>query len=337
MKDIQSRRRSLLTAALLSPLAGALPGRAVAQAPWPTRPVRFVTQAAPGDAVELRLRDFLKGLTPLLRNEALVVDNKPGAGGLLAQQTVLNAPADGYNVLLANAAITILPTISRKLPFSPLRDFLPVAFSGLSPIALAIPASRPEKTLKDWVNWARTQGGKLNYASAGNGSVSHLYGFQVSDQFGLGATHVPYKGVSPALIDMIGGQVQFIMLDIFSLRPMLAKGDIRVLAMATDERFKHTPDVPTFKELGYTGYDRMGWTAYYLRAGTPPAIVDQLAAAINQHNLSPEWVAKREQVWSHWLPMSPRDIAERIAGQAHRLLCRLSATTEHPAAPRLPS
>jgi len=241
-----------------------------------------------------------------------VVDNKAGAGGLLAHQAVLNAPADGYSVLLANAAITILPTISRKLPYSPVRDFVPVAFSGLSPIALAIPASRPEKTLKDWVNWAKSQGTKLNYASSGNGSVSHLYGYQLSEQFGLNATHIPYKGVAPAMLDMVGGQVQFIMLDIFSLRPMIAKGDVRVLAMAMDERFKHTPDVPTFKELGFSGYDRMGWTAYYLRTGTPQYIVDQLAAAINQHNQSQEWITKREQVWSHWIQMTPREIAERI-------------------------
>lgn len=310
MKAFQPRRRTLLQAALLSPLAGARLARA--QAAWPNRPIKFVTQAAPGDAVELRLRDFLNGLGPFLRNVPLLVDNKPGAGGLIAHQAVLNAPADGYTALLANATMTIFPTIYRKLPYSPLKDFMPVGFSGLSPIGLAIPAARPEKTLKEWLNWARQQGGKLNFASAGNGSVSHLYGFQINEQFGLGATHVPYKGVAPAMIDMVAGQMHFIMLDLFSLRPMLAKGDIRLLAVAMDERFKHTPEVPTFKELGFSGYDRMGWTAYYLRAGTPQAIVDQFSSAINQHSTSAEWVAKREQLWSHWLPISPRDIAERV-------------------------
>ena len=313
----QPRRRALLQGALAAPLAPfastlLAPAAAHAQSAWPSRPIRFITQSAPGDAVELRLREFLKDLTPLLNNQPLVVENKPGAGGVLSHQAVLNAPADGHTVLLANAAMTIVPSIYRKISYNPVRDFQPVAFSGLAPIGLAIPASRPEKTLKDWLAWARTQGGKLNYASPGNGSVSHLYGFQLSDQFGLNATHVPYKGVAPAMLDLLGGNVHFILLDIFNLRALLDKGDIRLLAVAMDERFKYTPSVPTFKELGYSGYDRLGWTGYYVKAGTPQPIVDQLAAAINKLNTAPDWAAKRGVTWSHWVNMSPRDMAERF-------------------------
>ncbi len=306
----QPHRRRLIQAALATPFASVL--SAQAQTAWPSRPLRFVTQTAAGDAVDLRLREFLKGLTPALNNQALVVDNKPGAGGVLSHQVVINAPADGYTVLLANAAMTIAPSIYRKLSYNPVRDFQPVAFSGLAPIGLAIPASHPAKTFKDWLAWARTQGTKLNYASIGNGSVSHLYGYQLSEQLGLPATHVPYKGVAPALLDMMGGNVHFIMMDIFNLRGLLAKGDVRLLAVAMDDRFKYTPEVPTFKELGYAGYDRMGWTGYYVRTGTPATVIDQLAHAINALNATPEWAAKREAQWSHWVPMSPRDMAERF-------------------------
>lgn len=320
--SLQPRRRALLKGALAAPLASPLANlllpvsAGAAEPPYPSRPVRFVTQSGPGDAVDLRLRDFLKNLTPLMNNQPLIADNRPGAGGVLSHQIVLNAPADGYTVMLANAALPIVPSIYRKLSYNPMRDFTPVAMQGLSAIALAIPASRPEKTFKDWLAWARTQGTKLNYASAGNGSVSHLYGFQLSEQFGINATHIPYKGVAPALLDMVGGSVHFIMLDTFSLRPMLAKGDLRLLAVALDERYKWAPEVPTFKELGYTGYDRTAWTGYFVRTGTPAPVIDYLAHAINTHNASAEWVTKREAIWSQWVNVSPRDIATRLAYEA---------------------
>ena len=320
--SLQQRRRALLKAALATPLASPianllLPGRAgAAEPPYPSRPVRFVTQSGPGDAVDLRLRDFLKGLTSLMNNQPLIAENHPGAGGVLAHQIVLNAPADGYTVMLANAALPIVPSIYRKLSYNPMRDFTAVAMQGQSAIALAIPASRPEKTFKDWLAWTRTQGTKLNYASAGNGSVSHLYGFQLSEQFGINATHIPYKGVAPALLDMVGGSVHFMMLDTFSLRPMLVKGNLRLLAVALDERSKWAPEVPTFKELGYTGYDRTGWTGYFVRTGTPVPVIDHLARAINTLNASAEWAAKREAIWSQWTNVSPNDIAKRLAYEA---------------------
>ena len=316
MRPLNLNRRSMLIYAVLAQLG--LVGGAQAQAQannWPNRPIKFVTQSAAGDPVDLRLREFLNELAPQLKGAVFIVDNKPGAGGLIAHQAVLNQPADGNTVLVTNATMTIFPTLYRKLSYNPLKDFAPVAFSGIAPIALAIPASRPEKTLKDWTAWAKQQKNTLNYASPGNASVSHLYGYQLTDQFGLGATHIPYKGAMPALMDMLGGQVHFMMLDTFSLRPLLMKGDVRVLAVTGDERSKFLPDVPTFKELGHAGYERTGWTAYYMRAGTPPAIVAQLAQLINGLNATPGWVAKRDQQWSEWTPLSPAAMGDRIRSE----------------------
>lgn len=318
-------RREFLNGLGAASLAAMAPA-AWAQAAWPSRPIRFVTQAAAGDPVELRLRDFAQGLSPLLNGVPTVVDNKPGAGGVLAHQALLQAPADGYTFMLANAAMTIFPSIYRKLPYSPARDFVPVAFSGLSPIGLAIPASRPEKTLAEWVAWASKQKGKLNYASPGNGSVSHVYGFQVNEDFDLDATHVPYKGVSPALLDIVAGQVHFVMLDTFSLRPLLTKGDLRLLAVTGDRRSKFLPSVPTFAELGHRGYERMGWTGYYAKTGTPAAIVEQMAAAINKLNATPEWGEKRDQVWSDWRAFTPAEIAEKVKSETEtyaRLIAKI--------------
>jgi len=313
MRQAIPRRHALTHLAALG--LASVAGTARAQPKWPSRPVRFITQSAPGDPVDLRLREFVQGLQPLLGGVNSIVDNKTGAGGILAHQALLQAPADGHTFLLANAAMTIFPSIYRKLPYAPLRDFMPIAFSGLSPIGLAIPATSPEKTLAEWAAAAARQKGRLNFSSPGNGSVSHVYGFQVNEDLGLGATHIPYKGASPALMDLASGQVHFMMLDIFSLRPLLTQGALRLLAVSGERRSKYLPDVPTFAELGHRGYDRTGWTGYYARAGTPAAVAEQMAAAMNQLNAAPEWVEKRGQVWSDWLPLKPAEMAERVKAE----------------------
>lgn len=308
-------RRHLLQAAS-STLLGALPGLALATQAWPGRTIRFATQSAPGDPVDLRLRDFLQSLGPVLNGPTLVTDNKPGAGGVLSTQSVLNAPADGNHVLVANATMTILPAFNRKLPYNPLKDLVPVALQGQSQIGLAIPASRPEKTLEEWMRWARKQGGQLNYNSVGNGSVSHLYGYQLADTLGLQATHIPFKGANPGLMAMLAGDIQYCMLDTFTLRPLLSKGDLRLLAIAGSDRNKFLPDIPTFAELGYPGFERTGWTGYFVRAGTPTTAVERLAQAMNQVNATPEWARKREAMWSIWRSMTPAELAHQVQSEA---------------------
>lgn len=307
-------RRHLLQAAS-STVLGALPTLALAQA-WPGRTIRFATQSAAGDPVDLRLRDFLQSLGPVLKGPTLVTDNKPGAGGVLSTQSFLHAPADGNHVLVANATMTILPAFNRKLPYDPLKDLVPVALQGQSQIGLAIPASRPEKTLEDWLRWARKQGGRLNYNSVGNGSVSHLYGYQLADTLGLQATHIPFKGATPGLLSMLAGDIQYCMLDTFTLRPLLTKGDLRLLAIAGSERNKFLPDVPTFAELGHAGFERTGWTGYFVKAGTPAPLVERLAQAMNQVNATPEWARKREELWSIWRSMTPAELARQVRSES---------------------
>jgi tripartite-type tricarboxylate transporter receptor subunit TctC len=305
-RDLLTRAGALLAYPLLSE-------RAAAQA-WPSRPIRIVTGDAAGGAVDSRLREFIVPLAQELKTQ-IVVDNKPGAGNQISHQYMITQPADGYTLLLANATIAIFPSLFPKLPYSPLRDFQPVAYSGLSAIALAIPASHPARSLKEWVEWARTQKGKLNYASGGNGSVASLYGYQASEQFGLKATHVPYKTAIQFLPDLASARIDFTMLDIFSTRPFVTRGDVRLLAVTGEERSKFLPDVPTFKELGLQGYERMGWSAYYARAGTPPEIVERLSAAIDKVSASPEWVAKRDLIWSIWRRQSTQQLTERIRSE----------------------
>ena len=303
-------RRACVQALAAAAAGAAWPVRA--QADWPSRPLRIVTAAGAGDPNDLSMRRFVPAVGAELNNTTFIVDNKPGAGGMLAHQQLLLAPADGYTVLQGNASLTILPGIQRKLTYHPQTDFAPVAFMGWSAIGLAIPASRPEKTFPEWLAWARKQGGKLNYGSAGGGSIGHLYGFQLGDQFDLEATHIPQRGLAPVVRDLVAQEIHYTLADIFSLRSFLAPGQLRLLAVAGTERSRFLPEVPTFKELGVAGFERMGWNAWFVRAGTPAAIVERLAGAVNRVNAKPDWVAFREQFWLDHKPLTPSEIGAQV-------------------------
>lgn len=303
-------RRLLLQATAGYAAAAVLP--ALAQGDWPIRPVRLVTHSAAGDPNDLVVRRFAQSASTELNGQQLVIENRPGAGGVLAHQEFLRNPADGYSILHANVAVTLLPSTQPKLPYNPLADFVPVAFMGWNALGLAIPASHPAKTYAEWVAWARTQKGKLNYGSSGNGSVQHLYGWQLDDHLDLNATHIAHRGIGPAIRDMIGGQIHFVISDTFSLRSFAASGQLRILAVTGPERSRFLPDMPTFKELGVANFERMGWNAWYFKTGTPQPIIDKLSAVANRISASPEWVALRSQMWVDWRPMTPVEVAGQV-------------------------
>ncbi len=313
MRDSLSRRH-LLRASAAAAAGATIPGLAAAQAgaDWPSRPLRLISHTPAGDPNDVIIRRFAQSASAELNGQNFVIENKPGAGGILAHQEFLRAPVDGHTILHANVAVTILPAVNPKLPYNPLADFQPVAFMGWSQLGLAIPASRPEKTFAEWAAWARKQKGKLNYGSSGNGSVQHLYGWQLSDHLGLEATHIAHRGIGPALRDMITDQINFAITDTFTLRSFLASGQLRLLAVTGTERSKHLPDTPTFRELGVANFERVGWTAGYFRAGTPQAIVDRLAGVVNRVNQRPEWATLREQLWVDWKPMTPAEITAQV-------------------------
>ncbi|WP_194722651.1 Bug family tripartite tricarboxylate transporter substrate binding protein [Noviherbaspirillum malthae] len=310
--DMSRRSFLKLTAAGVAGLAGAMPGSAAWASEWPSKTIRFISQSGAGDAVDLRLRDFVTDLGPALKNVPCIVENKPGAGGIIAAQSMVNSDADGNTIFLGNAAMTILPNYHKKLPFLPIRDFAPIALSGQAPTALAISAKRPEKTLDEWLASMKKRQDIPIYGSTGSGTPGHLYGYQVSEDFGFKAEHAPYRGNVPALMDLVAGRFDFVVLDIFSLRPFYAKGELRILAVAANERSKFLPEVPTFAELGHKGYDRMGWTAYFVKNGTSPAIIKHLADAMNTANNTPKWHDRRRQLWSEWQLLSPADIQKRL-------------------------
>lgn len=308
MQEPYSRRCFLQAAA--SGVAGlALP--AFAQSDWPARPVRVVTHSAAGDPNDLVVRRFAQAVSTEL-GQNLVIENTPGAGGVLAHREFLRTPADGYSILHANVAVTLLPSTHPKLPYNPLAEFAPVAFMGWNALGLAIPANHPAKTYAEWAAWARTQKGKLNFGSGGNGSVQHLYGWQLSDHLGLDATHISYRGTGPAIRDMVGGQTHFVLSDTFSLRSFASGGQLRILAVTGPERSRYLPDVPTLGEFGAPNFEKRGWNAWFFKTGTPQAAVDRLASVANRVNALPEWAALREQLWIDWRPLTPAEVAAQV-------------------------
>lgn len=296
--------------------AGALWSQLAQAAEWPNRSVRWVTSAGPGDPNDLVLRRLTEAMRPELNNMAIVVENKPGAGGVLSHQDALRSAADGYTVVVGNAGMTILPALHKKLPYNPSTDFAPVAIHGSVPIGLCIPAARPEKTFKEWAAWAKTQKGKLNFGSGGNGSVPHLYGFQMSELVGADATHVAYKGAAPMMRELVGGALHYAVIDIFQQRAFLQSGQLRLLAIAGHDRSKFVPDVPTFAELGVSGFDRQAWNAWFVRKGTPQAMIDRLAEVSNRTWAKPEWAALREQFWIEWKEMTPAQISQQVVRES---------------------
>nr|WP_130392475.1 tripartite tricarboxylate transporter substrate binding protein [Cupriavidus agavae] len=312
-RAIPGRRRFLMQAG--GGLAMAFAGPVLADR-WPSRPIRFVTASSAGDPVDLQLREYQKSLAPSLGNVPMIVDNKAGAAGQIAAQSVLLAPPEGYDFLLASANFTITQSYFRRLPYRPMEDFTPVAMTGAAPIGLAIPASNPSRTLREWTAWAKRQKGALNYASLGNGTVPHLYGFQLTNDFGFEATHIPYKGAGAGLLDILRGQISFMMLDIVNLRPLLAKQQVRILAVTGDERSAHLPDVPTFREQGFNGYERTGWTGLLARRGTPPDIIRTLNHTMDKTSDTDQWRRKRAEVWSSWRPMSPEELQRQMQAEA---------------------
>lgn len=303
-------RRQIIQATAACAAGTALP--TWAQSDWPSRPLRLITHSVAGDPNDVVMRRYAQGASAELNGQPLVVENKPGAGGVLAHQEFLRNPADGYTIMHANVAVTLLPSTHPKLPYNPLTDFTPVSFMGWNALGLAIPANRPEKTFAEWAAWARTQKGKLNYGSSGKGSVQHLYGWQLDDHLDLDATHVAYRGIGPAIRDLIAGQFHFIISDTFSLRSFVESGQLRLLAVTGPERSQFLPDMPTFRELGVANFERMGWNAWYLKKGTPQAIVDRLSAVTHRVSASADWTALRNQFWVDWRPMTPVEVAAQV-------------------------
>ena len=272
MQSILFRALAIAGAAL--PMAGAQ-----AQA-YPTKPVRIVVGFVPGGGSDFIARVVSQKIADPL-GRTVVVDNRPGAGGVIATEYVARQPADGYTLLLTSAGPNgIVPAMSAKIGYDPLKDFDAITQVVSMPFMMAVHPSLPVKNIKELVTLARTKPGQLNFGSAGHGSTNHLVSEMLKLAANINMTHVPYKGVAAAMTDVIAGQIQVMSGDLVTIWPQAKTGKIRAIAVTSAKRSAQAPAIPTIAESGVPGFDTSGWFGVVAPAATPRAITERLNTEI---------------------------------------------------------
>lgn len=243
---------------------------------YPAKPIRLVLPYPPGGGSDTIARPLAQRLGEAL-GQQVVVDNRGGGGGAIGMEHAAKAAPDGYTIVMAlTAQLAVNPSLYRKLPYDPVKDFVPITLLAEGPYVLVVHPSVPVKTVKELVALARKRPNELAYASSGNGSGGHLAAELLKDMTGIEMLHVPYKGGGPALVDLISGQVQVLFSTWASGRGHIQSGRVRALAVSTAKRPKAIPHLPTVAEAGVPGYDAGVWYALLAPAGTPAAIVERL-------------------------------------------------------------
>jgi tripartite-type tricarboxylate transporter receptor subunit TctC len=286
--DGLDRRRFVATsAAILSVLA--LPELARAQA-YPVKPIHVLVPYAAGGGADANARLLEPPMEKQL-GQTMVIENRPGASGIVAAMGVLQAPADGYTMLFDTFPYAV-NAVLRKLPFDPVKDLLPVSQAINMPNILVVPASAPYKTLKELIDYAHANPGKLNFASYGAGGSAHLAGEMLRREAGVEWTHIPYKGGAPAITDLLAGQVSAYFANPISGLAYVQSGKLRALATTGTKRMEVLPDVPTVKESGYPNFEIVEWNGFFVAKGTPQAVIDKLSDAVRKAVQQPD-VRKR--------------------------------------------
>jgi tripartite-type tricarboxylate transporter receptor subunit TctC len=258
-------------------LAAFLAGNLQAQA-YPSRAVRLVVPLSPGGFADVPARMLAQRLSAAL-GRPVVVDNRPGAGGTIGANEVAKAPPDGHTLLAMATPHVISAHLYRVLPYDSLRDFAPIALVGSGPYALVVNAQRlPVASVRELIAAAKSQPGRIDFASSGNGSAQHLVGALFNSMAGVELNHVPYKGSGPAMQDLLGGQVPVSFAGIPNVLSSVRAGKLRALAVTTPARWSELPEVPTLAEAGLAGYDATLWLGLAAPAQTPPDIIGRLHA-----------------------------------------------------------
>jgi tripartite-type tricarboxylate transporter receptor subunit TctC len=282
---------------------------------YPSRPVRVMVPASAGGVTDLIARitaDYLFVRT----NQRFVVENRTGAGGNLATEAVARAEPDGYTLgLVASGNLVINPYIYQRMPFDAKTDLVPVAAIAEAPQVIAINKDVPAATLQDLIAIARAKPESLKYASAGNGSTMHLAGDRFARLAGVKLVHVPYRGASPAVTDVVAGFVQVISVSAGPIVAFVRSGQLRVLAAASARRLKHFPDVPTSAEAGLPGYEMTTWFGLVAPRNTPDEIVQKLNGFIRDMLANPGAGKRLEDAFLDRMPMTQPEFAAFVAAE----------------------
>lgn len=308
--------RSLtLAGALLLSIITALP--VLAQGSYPDKPIKLVLAFPPGGPTDLVARVLAQKLGEQM-GQSVVVDNKPGANGNIAADMVAKAPADGYTVFYNTSAVALSPALYKKLSYDVRTDFAPVALTAVIPLVLAVHPSVPVNNVQEFLSYVKANPGKLSYGSAGNGNITHLGAFLLLQSQGLSATHIPYKGSAPALIDIVAGQTQFITDTVNSALPFIKDKRLRALAVTSLKRTDVLPEVPTLDESGIRGFEVGAWQGVLVPARTSPDIVKRLNAEVMKALSSPDVKAKLAAQGAVPLGSTPAEYGAYIKSELER-------------------
>ncbi len=299
----------LTAIALIAPVAALGQG-------YPDKPIRVIVPVPAGGTPDVVARMVAPGLSNLL-GQQLVMDNRGGAGGLIGAELAAKAIPDGYTLFFSSpGALTILPHLQKHVAYDTLRDFLPISLVSIGPFLLITHPSVPAKTVKELVALAKSEPGKLNYASAGNGAANHLAMELFKSMADINLTHVPYKGAPQAVTDLIGGNVNLMFNSIPPVMQHIKSGRLRLLGVSSAKRSPQLPDVPTISEAGVPGYESITWFGLLAPAKTPSPIVTRLHEALVKVVRTPEMKAQLELQGYDPVGSTPAEFATFIRAES---------------------
>jgi tripartite-type tricarboxylate transporter receptor subunit TctC len=307
------KRRQLLQAASA---AVALPVVAYAQS-YPSKPIRYIVPVAAGGGNDMIARVVTERWGALL-GQPFVVDNQSGGGGVIASQATARAAPDGYTLMQGYVATHGTTPATRRIPYDPIKQFTPIGMIGATPNVLVVNANVPVQTVKEFVEYARRSPGKVSYGSAGPGSLTHLTMELFKQETGTFVVHIPYRGIAPAINDLLGGQTQAMFPGLAAALPHLRSSRMRALAVTGKARSAQLKDVPTMEEIGFKGFDAMQWYGSVGPAGIPADVVKRLnetqVAVLRSPDLSEKLSAEAVEPW----PMTPEQFGDYIRAEIAR-------------------
>jgi tripartite-type tricarboxylate transporter receptor subunit TctC len=307
-----STRHRIAFAILAALLAGqALPASAQT---FPNRTIRLIVPFPPGGLNDTAARLLQPALEKAL-GQTVIIDNRPAASGIVGTDAVAKAEPDGHTLLMVASSHTVVPATNSKLPYDAERDFAPVIMVGRNPLLFVVNAKVGAKTLPEFVALAKAEPGKLNYATPGAASQSHLVTELFSQRAGIAMQHVPYRGGAPAITAVVAGDTQFTVISPLASMPQIEAGALRALAAGSLKRDAQLPDLPTVAESGFPGFEAIQWVGLLTTAGTPKQIVDRLNAEVNRALGDPDLVKKLALQGIAPAGGTPEDFQKTIAGE----------------------
>jgi len=279
---------------------------------YPDKPVRLIVPLSAGSAVDTLARIPAQKLGELW-GQQVVVDNRVGANGIIGTEAAAKAPPDGYTLLLTNdAALATSPALYPKLPYDPLRDFAPITLAASIPVILVVHSGQPFTSVRELIDYAKTNPGRLHYASGGNGSAQHVPMEMFKQAAGIDLVHVPYKGLAPAFNDVVAGQIPMMFTGLSNAPQHIKAGRIRALAIGSARRSSAMSDLPTMQEAGVAGFDYAAWAGFLAPAGTPAPIVQKLNTDLARVLAAPDVREKLGALGFELAPGTPAEFGELI-------------------------